>query len=181
MRYKAEFMKDTIQIATPERWAAIYAYSGSWDRRWNENPWCWFAQNGDDSFPHFTAYANDFARDSTLLKFHITFNYRGERYKPVHVHYRFNCSQSQTQSRNIDANRAGYDKKPAVQYVHQHRAEFNRLAQAFVLNAFAMPGLPTTQQLASAKAGLNTVQAPRLAPPPAALQGVPGLDLSFIE
>ena len=151
MLYKAANMKERFQTDTPQRWAGGYAFDGDWANRWQSDPWCWFAHPRDAAPPHFTAYANDFRQDDTLFKFHIPFNYRGQAHKPVHVHYRFNANQSQTRRSHTDANRVGrFDKNAAEQYVGQNLGDFNRLAQAFVLNVFAMPGLPTPGDLANA-------------------------------
>lgn len=146
MRYQIQHMKQTFTLAAPQIWCGDYTYDTQkdWRSRIAHNPWCWFSTSDRDNFPHFTAYANDFSgngQTATLLKFHITFNYRGQTHLPIHVHYNVGPN-NQAAYNYTDANRAGHEKNGARGFVNQYYKDFDMLAESFLENAFAIQAGP---------------------------------------
>ena len=143
MLYEVQHVKQTFTLPAPERWKGDYTYDStkSWGSRSSHNPWCWFSTSDRHSYPHFTAWADDFSGagpTATLLGFHITFNYRGQTHKPVHVYYRVR-SDYHAEYTGTDANRAGAEKQGARGYVNDNWKDFDQLAEAFLDGAFAVP------------------------------------------
>lgn len=142
MPYQVQYMKQIFSVTEPAIWAGDFAYdtNKSWASRNSHNPWVWFATSDPDQSPHFTAWADDFtgSKPTDMLKsFHITFFYKDQKHKPVHVYYKIGKKNGDAIYSGTDANRAGWEKKEARDYVEVNWEDFDALAASFLANAFA--------------------------------------------
>lgn len=130
---KANQIAKELDLTAAPTWGATYEYDPAkrYENRDGEQVWTWWPKGDSFSGTHFTIWNNDVNDKNGLLKrFHITFNYNNQSYKPVHVYY--NLRGARPVYSNVDANRAGADAGNAEDYVNRYANSFDELAWKFV-------------------------------------------------
>jgi hypothetical protein len=134
----ANNVKESFQVQNVPPHDGEYNYSQNFDQRAKHNPWVWI-QKTNANAPHLTTWFNDFVGGTNLRSFHITYAYKGQGHKQVHVF--FNYKGGTATWWKVDGARCGGDQAAAEQdaSTDKAKAEFTALANELIKGAFPDP------------------------------------------
>ena len=129
----ADKITSALSVSEPPHWKETYTFSGKWGDRQFLNPWTWWASEASkkDIFPHFTVWANDVDKDGYLKSFHITYNYNGQKHKPLHFYYAVSKA-GKVRFTGTDAKRLNSEENDGIKWGDANATSINQLAQKFV-------------------------------------------------